>query len=181
MFTNVLLQLASKLWSTAPLCNSIVDNSLIQSRGFDAWSFTLGLHLSWNKNQLRLLSWCSADTAPSLPTIRNLAPECCFIFQQDSAPASPESQINHRNSKKKHIRLHSFHIMASEQSRLESCRLWSVERDARASLASSDRNPWYKVINHDLNHDNIYNPWYKRSQATFVRCVGGSGSEDYRL
>ena len=35
---------------------------LIHSRGFDAWSFTFGLHWSWIKNYRRLLLRCSAGT-----------------------------------------------------------------------------------------------------------------------
>ena len=36
-------------------------NPLIQSRGFDAWSFTFGLHWSWSK----IHRWCSAGTTSS--------------------------------------------------------------------------------------------------------------------
>jgi len=55
-----------------------------------------------------------------------------------------------------HANLHSYNIMASKPSRFESCQLESVERYARASLPDT-------------------NPWCKRSQATFVGCVGGCG------
>ena len=59
-----------------------------------------------------------------------------------------------------HTRLHSSHIVASEQSRFESCRLYS-ECDAKASLTCCNR--------------------CKRSQAAFVGCEGESGLEDYQL
>ena len=72
-----------------------------------------------------------------LPVIRNLAPEGCFVFQEDSAPAHRAKETIEMLTRD--ARLHFFHIMASEQPRFESCRLQSVERDARPSLP--DNNP----------------------------------------
>ena len=62
---NVLLLLARKHRSTG-----MILSPLIHSRGFDAWSFTFGLHWSWSKNHRRLLARCSAGTTSSTCYLR---------------------------------------------------------------------------------------------------------------
>src|SRR6218665_569765 len=83
-------------------------------------------------------------------------------------PGSPEALApfgknivdNPRTHRRPHTRLRSSHIMASAQSGFESGGLYIVGHDARASLSDT-------------------NPLYKRSQATFVGCVGGFGSQPF--
>jgi len=50
---------------------------------FDVWSYTLGLHWFWSKNQRHLLTRCSAG----ITCYQKSGPKRLSYFQQDSAPA----------------------------------------------------------------------------------------------
>ena len=66
--------------------------------GFDAWSYTLGLHWSWGKNYRRLLSRFSPGTTSST-CYQKSGTRRLFYFSAGQC-ASPQSQRNHRNVKR---------------------------------------------------------------------------------
>jgi len=87
------------------------------------------MKFSWSTNQWRLLSRNSAGTTSSTcyHNYHKYGPRRLLYFSAGQC-ASPQSQINHQNAKKRLTRLHSSHIMAFEQSRLNPVdyKVWSV-------------------------------------------------------
>ena len=77
--------------------------TLLQSRDFEAWSFTLGFHWSWSKNHRGLLWRCSAGTT-SATCYQKSGPRRLFYFSAGQC-SSPQSRRNHRNAKERHTRL----------------------------------------------------------------------------
>src|SRR6218665_1158872 len=94
-----------------------------------------------------------------LPVIRNMAPEGCFIFQLKIVPAHGAREI-------------------IEMIRRDTpdCIPPTLRPPSRTDLYPVDYRP--KMCNARASLPETNSTWCNRSQATFVGCVGGSGSED---
>src|ERR1700733_12212444 len=116
-----------------------------------------------------------------LPVIRSLAPEGCFVFQQDNVPAHRAQETIELLTRETDTRLNFSRIMASEQFRFKSggvdYKMWSVMQERVYQRRIHDVNDLkqrlLKVWN-DLDQtiiDGAVAQWRQRLQA----CINAEG------